>query len=254
MNKFFSRFALPLCLGAGAVTAHATNIVEIDGAHTSYFYDSDIWGVGTATVTGDTLSFALGDDYTLNAKVTPGMTSREKHIANGSDPAGIVAVAKTGYLISTTVTPSLQGSFHIADQGGTILAINKGYVLSGSYNGSKFIAASNNAGFFDGRKSAYSGAISPGQSHAGNFDTLRVSNWGTVSTAGAIWINPSTVSSEVRQVGTGESGVALTDISYTFQVTPVPQLNSVSAVPEPATYGMFVAGLALLGLSRRRRA
>jgi hypothetical protein len=88
-----------------------------------------------------------------------------------------------------------------------------------------------------------------GLPHSGNFNDYAGSYRGDANSADAVRINQMYVSASVQQSGPGISGLSFTNASFNFNLIP---RNHVSAVPEPATYAMCLAGLAVVAMRRRK--
>ncbi len=224
-------------LAAGVMSsAHAVNFVEIDGANLTFFYDADFWGLGTATVTGNKISFAMSDDYDVTAKSsTASGASVHGHL--DSSELSVFAVAKSGYSVSSYVQSSASTTVSFTTGAGIIGASLVSGVIGGAYSGDDFVAGQHD-GYFGDDFLLYSGpspysttaTLAADGGVAGNF----------YSAAGV----ETSVGIGASQTGKGASHGILTDVSYNFSVT---------AVPEPETYAMLLAGLGLVGFAARRR-
>lgn len=230
--------SLGLAFVAGA--AHATNYVEIDGTNVQFFYDADFWGENTATVTGNSISFDIGSDYSVLAKVKATSTNgwAQQNYTDSANP-GLIAVAKTGFQMLGGLDVSVAGHYSTAANGGYVITTAAGYLHNGSFSGGVFEADPSKYGYYtaaDLRASsgtAASGALF-GATQTGSWDGLQ-----------AMSVDAS-LTSYAQQSGPGLSSAALTNVSYGFGVIAAP-------VPEPETYAMLLAGLGLVGAIARRR-
>ena len=231
---------LPLGLIATA-SAQAANYMEIDGDNVQFFYDADFWGENAATVTGNTISFDLGTDYTTSAKVkTSGANSLASQTLQQSDPFGLVVVAKGGYQLQNYLEASLVGHYTLAAQGGYAVGSAAGFVNSGTFTGGTFNPAPWSGDYY----SAYNIVFSSGAVSSGALNTS--------GTAGALGVVvpglgiETFVASGVQQAGPGSSTSVVSSVSYGVAVVAAP-------VPEPEAYAMLLAGLGALALAARRR-
>ena len=238
MTKMLPRRLLVAALLAAGVasSAQAVNFVEIDGANLTFFYDADFWGLGTASVTGNKISFAISDDFDVTAKSsTVSGHGAAAHVDDNS--LSVFAVAKSGYSVSSLVQASSSTSVNFTTGNGTAAGVLSGSVSGGAFNGDDFVAIHNDGSYYDDFQlytgsSPYSttAALAANGGVAGNF---------YAATGVETFIGVGT-----EQYGKGLSHAALTDVSYNFSVT---------AVPEPETYAMLLAGLGLVGFTARRR-
>ncbi|WP_167761467.1 PEP-CTERM sorting domain-containing protein [Duganella callida] len=231
-----------LILAAGAAwlsSAGATNLVQIDGAHTTFFYDADFWGLGAASVLGDTISLQMRPDMNVSASVRAGSTTAtQTQQATDSDSVGIVAVAKTGYSLTTKVGTGLNGSYFTAAKGGDVQVslggtIFTGYMENGAFRSQDVVT---------GSATYFSNASNGSAAQAGSFDVLMYSA-NPLTYANAIGVD-NYLSTYAYQSGSGSSSLSLNAVRYEF---------SAVAVPEPETYAMLLGGIAVLaGVARRR--
>ena len=241
MRLNLSRCLLAAIFAAGAVgSAHAVNLVEVAGANIKFYYDADFWGLGSATVVGNSISFALVDDFTINAKSrTPTAINYSTY---GEKAVGaLFAVANDGYLLRTSFTQTINGNYSLAPGNSRGEAGVRAEVAGGT-------------GFSGGKlKGAFSLGEVYGNYLASSYQAPAADNYSvtkqlfsapnnTTSYFNALQFDPQ-LSVLVRQVGIGSSDMALTGLTYNFVV----------AVPEPETYAMMIAGLGLMGFVARRR-
>jgi len=226
-----------LVAAAFAQSAQAVNMVQIDGAHASFFYDADFWGLGTAAVVGDKISFTTPAYFNQRAEGYGKNGEGSDRYTNQSSSA-VVAVAKNGYQLTGGVAYDLTTTYAQPGAGAFATHVNVNTIDSGSWNGSTFVAGSQ-LGQFSlslSRGSTFDGT-GTGTDHNSGF----VSGVGAYSALGL----DSYLFLTTSQRGVGYSEAGLSAASYQFGIA--------SAVPEPATYGMLLGGLALVGLASRRR-
>ena len=231
------RLLVAALFAVGTVSsAQAANYVEIDGANVKFFYDADFWGVNSATVTGNSISFAISDDFEVFAKVSTGSGSGGAgHVDQTS--AGVFAVAKNGYSVSSEVTAGAKSSYSFTTGFGSSSASVSGNIFGGAYVGGAFDAQQYVDYYYQVGNVNSTGAPSSGQNVISATGGLATSYFSAVGLDTQIGIGAS-------QGTKGRTDAALTEVSYAFAVT---------AVPEPETYAMMIAGLGLVGFAARRR-
>jgi hypothetical protein len=221
-------------LAAGVVSSAHADIIEIDGANVKFFYDSDVWGDYTATVTGNSISFALAD-FDLTAKVSTKTGGSLAAQGLGGEPA-FYAVAKSGYAVNAWVNASTSGSYSLAASGGSAGGSLSGAIWGGTYSGGAF-----SGGTYLGEYDNYATLTSTGTATAG---ALVINTGGGAGPAyGALAID-TYLNAFATQSGKGITNTTLNTADFTFTVT---------AVPEPETYAMMIAGIGLVGFAARRR-
>jgi hypothetical protein len=239
--------AVFLSLGLIAVdSAQAVNYVEIDGADVQFFYDADFWGNGVAKVTGNTITFDLGEEYNTSAKVKAGNNTSytsyaDQTVRQGAD-IGLVAVAKSGYTMKSYLDLSLTGSYSVAEQGGIATGSAYGAIYWGDFYGGEFANT-----FYLFHYSADNQVSSSGAPSSGTFAQGSTSELAMGGGASAVGVD-TFLQSAVQQFGFGRTASGIASVTYGFDVSAAP-------VPEPATYAMLLAGLGLMGaMSTRRKA
>ncbi|WP_229215470.1 FxDxF family PEP-CTERM protein [Duganella sp. CY15W] len=238
MNLNFPRSLMFAALAAMSAvsTAQATNLVEVDGANVKFFYDADFW-TGTAAVTGNSISFGLSDDYNVTAK-SSSSTHHQDNQHTDAVAGALFAVAKSGYNLSGAMGNRVSGTYSIPIYGGfTTFTLGSIFTAGSSYNNGVLGGGVGEDALYQFNwwastgRGAFSGAVQ--ESLSTTLDT----------TYKAVRVDTD-FSWQALQDGVGTSNLTLGKISYDF---------SVSAVPEPETYAMLLAGLGLVGCAARRR-
>lgn len=236
--------ALSVSVGllAAAGAAQAANFVEIDGQNVQFFYDADFWGANAASVSGDMISFNLGNDYVTTAKV-------KASSANGvatqgiqeSSNLGVIAVAKHGYQLESFMSANTDASFNLVGNLSYAVVNASGALYQVTGSGGQFTPVGFDLGQFDTYNIAFVNG-GPASGSLSRSATAGALGWSYVPALGL----QTTLSSNVQQNGPGLSSTKLSGVSYGFVTVPVP-------VPEPGTYAMLLAGLGMLGLMARYR-
>ena len=236
-----SRRAILVALAGAAFagSSHATNLVEIDGTNIKFYYDADFWG-SAPTVTGNSISFDLSDDFALTAKGR--IAGAHKEVSYRDRGTGVLfAVAKDGAAIKTSYTQSFSGHANVD----TSSADGEALASTGTYGGTDFTGGKMVGQTLLGYATASAYYEYGAPAAAGDFFRSRQldsSGFKPKQYYRALQLDPL-LSVDLRQFGIGTAQIALTDISYSF----------VMAVPEPETYAMMIAGLGLVGFAARRR-
>lgn len=236
MKSFPKLMIATVVAAACAQSAHAVNMVQIDGAHASFFYDADFWGLGTASVLGDKISFSTPSYFNQRAEGY-GKIGEDTDRYTNQTASAVVAVAKTGYQLTGGIRYDVTTTYAQPVAGAFASQVNNSNISAGSWNGKTFVSNEQLGQFslFLSRSSSADGIGS------GSTDTSGIiSGAGTYSVVGL----DSYLFLSTSQRGVGYSEAGLSTASYQF---------GVSAVPEPATYGMLLGGVAVLALSGRRR-
>ncbi len=224
-------FAIGFSVAVLAPGAQAQTMQSVEGANLVFYYDVDFWGTGTPTVTGNSISFAPKSDYQLSAT---GLAAADQPFAGytAHSSSTLVVVAKGGYALSSVVDFALRGTATLGTDGYAIGMLS-GYLRSGIYDANGFWPTGT---LMENISMPAIGLVN------GNFE-------GLASTVGDgqryhVLNLMGDVGLFVAHTGVGTSTASLTEVSYAFNV---------SAVPEPETYMMLGAGLALVGFAARRR-
>ena len=240
MKTPIAALALTVYAASFGSAAQAANYVEISGANADFFYDADFWGAAPVTVTGDSISFGIAGDYSTAASVK---TSPNKYVNDSTTDEtnpSVYIVARAGYTLAGDVTHTSAGTYSLTANGGqanieSAIFLYAGQIVDGSYN-----TSGDPLKFSD--NSAQEG--SNGSIRAGAYTITNTSVYlpphGPYSVLGI----DTTLISQAQQTGAGSTTSVFTSETYGFHV---------SAVPEPETYGMLLAGLGLVGFVARRR-
>ncbi|SDG79500.1 MULTISPECIES: PEP-CTERM sorting domain-containing protein [unclassified Duganella] len=237
MNKFF-RAPLAFAFAVGMMSsAQAVNYVSVAGNDITFYYDADFWGLNAGSVSGNSISFGVDPSYSLLAKVAsnkPAGTNVQTYADSAS--AAVIAVAHNGYVLNSAVGFNLQGSYGGVNGGSAMTTtaggdIYGGTFASGVFNSGNYIN-SYSVGFASDAQSPAAGNINVSQS--GGDNGIQYSALGL----------DALIYANVYQHGPGNLSLDVASARYEF---------SVSAVPEPETYGMLLLGLGALGFIARRK-
>lgn len=228
---------VPLAVAAFTQSAQAVNMVQIDGVHASFFYDADFWGLNTAIVTGDKISFTTPEYFNQHAEGYGQKGTDTDRYTNRSS-SSVVAVARAGYTLTGGIDYNITTTYAQPAANSWATYTYNNDVNAGTWSGSAFQSAStiNNFSLFQTRSTSIDGAGSGTHQMIGN-------TTGAVGSYQALALD-SYLFLLAEKTGSGYAEAGLSAASYQF---------GVSAVPEPATYGMLLGGLALIGLVGRRR-
>lgn len=219
----------------GAMTSAHADVVEVEGAHVKFVYNTDFWGKGGAVVSGDSITFATDPAFNLSRTAVAGGIEATY---NAAALDALTVVAKSGYAVNLGVTTTYVGSFQLANGAGSgsMHVSGLGLMSGGSYDNGVFTSTSSSVGYGGGLgfSSVVSGGIDQHDVVPANgaYQALQAS------------LNLSTA---VTVASSGTSSVQLNSYGYAFTAAPL------AAVPEPATYGMLLGGLGMLGMVARRR-
>ncbi|WP_373986790.1 PEP-CTERM sorting domain-containing protein [Duganella sp. BuS-21] len=237
MKRFPKLLIAALVAAACVPSAQAVNMVEISGAHTTFYYDADFWGLNTASVVGDKISFTTPAYFNQHA-VGHGVNGTGSDRYTNRSASAVVAVAHAGYQLSGGVDYDITTTYAQATTGAWANYVNSNGVEAGSWSGNSFVSAQQVGDF------TISYGRSASESGTGSGSNLTIGTSGGVSGSyQAVALN-SYLFLIAEQKGAGFSDAGLSNASYAFNV---------SAVPEPATYLMMLGGFAALGLAGRRR-
>lgn len=226
-----------LVVAAFAQSAHAVNMVQVNGAHASFFYDADFWGLNTAVVSGDKISFVTPQYFNQRAEGYGQKGTDSDRYINSSSSA-VVAVAHAGYTLTGGVDYDITTTYAQPAANSLASYTYNNDVKAGGWDGSAFQSAQtiNNFSLFNTRSTSVDGIGSGTHQTIGNTS-------GGAGAYSALALD-SYLFLLAEKTGSGYAEAGLSAASYQF---------SVSAVPEPASYGMLLGGLAMIGLVGRRR-
>lgn len=243
MNHILPRCRLAAALLTAVLTAcmapsaQAVNFVQLDGEFMTFFYDADFWRGNGASVSGNTITIDVSEQFDLRAEVPRG-----ERLMQQSDISwtSVFAVAKPGYLLPITVTAQANIDYTLAAAGTYIRARMSGNTLGGYYGSNGFTIVGSGGDYNAGTTLTSSGTAATGIAWIS--ETSPALNY-AYSTVGV----STDLNLEVNQLNAGSVRGAFNSVSYQFGVLAAP-------VPEPSTYAMLLAGAALIGFAARRRA
>jgi pyridoxine 5'-phosphate synthase PdxJ len=237
MKSIPKLIAAAMVAAAYAQSAQAVNLVQIDGAHATFFYDADFWGLNTATVTGDKIAFITPSYFNQHAE-GHGVQGREIDRYTNESSSAVVAVAHGGYQLTGGVNYDLTTTYAQPGAGAFASYVNINNVNGGTWNGTTFQSTSAVSQFsLSESRSTLSDGVGSGTDHATGTTAGALGSYSALALDSYLFLI-------AEQKGAGYSEAGLAAASYQF---------GVSAVPEPATYGMLLGGVALIGLVGRRR-
>lgn len=231
MKNTLLKQTLVLALAAcAAASAQAVDVREVQGANVVFFYDADTWGADAFSVSGNSITFNMSDDFDLKAKSSSSSNTKTDSI--GFDRAtALVVVAKNGYALSKALSYGITaGSAQIAN--GDAFVMLTGDLNTGTMSGHTFTVSSNIGSYSVFNHLTSSGSLVATDAYPGS-----QAQYSTLGIGANLFL-------KLQQIGTGTSYASVDQVSYGFSVT---------AVPEPETYLMLGAGLGLVGFAARRR-
>lgn len=250
--NLIQRLRLPLAtalLAAACGSVSAVNYIQIDGAHATFFYDADIFTPDSVSVVGDSIKFSFApDEVAASVKVAAATDVKTATTSFRTDSA-VLAVAHSGYGLSGAVDANITGKMkQTTGEVDGYLGIS-GYVTSGTYAGGAFSKDALTGMYYskgvykDDWKVAGTKSYDESTSSCCRYDIYQALNVSTgfYLTAG--------------QTGIGSATSYLTSLTYSFNALPGGTVIDppVPSVPEPGTYAMLLAGLAVMGVLARRR-
>lgn len=241
MKSPIAALALTAFAAAFSSSAQATDYVEVSSATADFYYDADFWGSSAVTLTGNTISFGLASDFSTSATArgSAGSYASDTQL-DVDDQFSVYVVAHAGYALTSDLTHTVNATYSLTANGGQVSAdysmqLSSARSVNGSY------AIDNELRFdIDIQQLSSNGAS---QSGAYVFGGLSTNYPQSGAQYAAVGIN-NVLGLQSLQNGPGKTASAFTSESFGF---------TVSAVPEPETYGMMLAGLGLIGFVARRR-
>ncbi|NVM77543.1 hypothetical protein FHW83_003361 [Duganella sp. SG902] len=243
-QKFVGLLATAVFALATSSAATAANYIGISGAHADFYYDADLYGIGTASVVGDSISFALPSFYSATATSKTANDNASETLSDNFNK-GLIAVAHTGYQLNASLTTSVTVEFINTGGRSNGMLQESYYVYEGGYYNGHVTRSSRL--FIGSSANFYESFTSPGtviKSSApdtdfgsGLYSTLIVED-GFYYSAGLL--------------GLGSASTSVTSVSYGFTALTI-GTPPITPVPEPETYAMLLAGLGVLAAASRRR-
>lgn len=211
--------------------AEAATLQAVQGDNVVFYYDVDMWGAGAFSVSGNTITFNISDDFDLTAKSSSSATTKTDFAEMRNLTGALIIQAKNGYTLGPKLNYGISEASAIIANGGisNSLAVE---VLAGNLTGGNFLATSYIGSYSNNTSSLWTGPVSGTSSFSIGAQNASLLGLGV------------TLNSLLTQVGTGISTSSLDKVMFGVNVT---------AVPEPETYAMLMAGLGVLALSGRRR-
>jgi hypothetical protein len=226
---------LILAISAAFASSAGAAVQSVDAGNYTFSYDDSFWGLASGTVfgqSGNTFTFSqLG--YSASATgLRRGENASE--FADWANGGALSIQAKSGYQIQSIVSGAV-GSI-ATTMGGSAGAY-------ASVEANTFSQWNNSEGFSSDTTifSEKTGSGSLGAAN-GSYQVSGITHFGGVQRADLTYYQTS---GSATVAGLGSSASATHDGAY-FTV-------QVSAVPEPDTSAMFLAGLGVIGLLVRRR-
>ncbi|MBJ7309524.1 PEP-CTERM sorting domain-containing protein [Rugamonas sp. CCM 8940] len=218
-------------------SAQARNMVQLDGATASFFYDSDFWGVGGVTVQGNSLSFPSITDFSSAASVTFSTGNARDFYSTGTE---VWAVAKAGSSLKAAVTIAATTHVTLGPKGADARAGAGLLVYGGNWNGSN-VGSDSFLGYVPPGTHLWSNGTAQDITRAHSYtsaDSTTPFQALNLHLSPSVWAN---------QVDFGYASASISSLRL--------DLTTVAAVPEPESYAMLLAGLGMLaGVARRRQA
>lgn len=225
---------LVLAFAAAFAGSASAAVQSVDAGNYTFAYDDSFWGIAQGTVfgrSGNTFTFSNLGYSAAAAGQRSGESSSE--FLDWIDVGAVSVQAKSGYQIQSIISGTV-------GQIATTVGGAEGY----AYAGADTYAQWNGRGGFYSDTATYSekdGSASFGAN--GPYSVSGSANLGGIQRADLTYFQTG---GWVSVAGRNSSASISHDVSY-FTV-------QVSAVPEPDTYAMLLAGLGLIGALVRRRA
>lgn len=237
--KLRSTLAACAMLVASSGPALALNLVQISGAKADFYYDADFWGMGAATVTGDTISLVAPPAYFTQVTVGSEQGYRSETYSD-TGVSNVVVIAKTGYVLSGELTAAVSGAYAVGANNSSAIISADGAMYQATISGGA-VQRDGYLGYFATQAQQFSSGA-PAVGTFGNNATASLldppGKYQGILLDGALSLSAT-------ENGIGSSSSRISDVSYAFVLT---------AVPEPEQYLLFLMGaLVVAGAARARR-
>lgn len=230
-------------VGLACGAAHAASYVKLAGEHIDFYYDSDFWTLGAA-VSGTTISLRPGG-MAASAQVTEGAADPNDGplftagvaVDRAFDQA-VIAVAHAGYTLNNQLNAvgayTLRYTGYYGDSTQSLISdFTSGTFGSGGFSAGAALGRQIQWSYRYTHEFTWDGAAS--------YEPLELA---TSLNAHAAIAASGVFSASASTSGLGLAEAGLDSVSYTFDV---------SAVPEPEQYALLGAGLALLAFVACKR-
>ncbi|MBV7534575.1 PEP-CTERM sorting domain-containing protein [Duganella sp. sic0402] len=200
-----------------------------------FFYDADFWGNNAVFASGNTISLYLNDDFDIQTSLHT--ATRRDILQSGESALSVFAVRKDGGPIQASIFSLTKTFFELDAHGSSVSAYMEGSVFGGELSNGHFVNLGSQ-GLFSGSASI----ASAGTAYSGMLTSIAVTD-PIYASFSAVGISTQLLLG-IGQLGYGSVRADMSSISYTFDV---------STIPEPHSYVMAMAGLGLVGFAARRR-
>jgi hypothetical protein len=246
-NNLFKSAVLAAMFVAGVPSVQAATFTMIGGTNIDFYYDNAFWGNSIASVSGNTLNFSALDGFDSASTAKRPTASAYANNSTFASP-GVVAVAHTGYMVGNNVTNDIGATYVLSASGGYVGAYSQFNALPGTFSKDVFTYGAYYYSY--GSVSGYQ--ESTGTKESGILPTSFYEySYGVPFAASSVIGLDTYISVYTGQTGAGTSSV--TPITATYGFTAIQNTPPVSAVPEPESYAMMLAGLGLMGFVARRK-
>lgn len=221
-----------------AQLAQAADYVKLAGAEVDFYYDASVWGSHGVSISGNSITFGMGGSLDVSTTPDPNDGPYEyPSLVDGKGfnlAAGLVVVAHHQYALNSSLTLSLNGAYANGDVSDRSYAgaWSQGSLLIGDFSNGVFSSAGSVGHYL---------AMASNNSYRTDYTFTSGASAGASSLAIS-----GDVGTTVYSANPWGASAGIGSISYDFSVIPL-------LVPEPQTWGMLLAGLALTGAALRRR-